>query len=140
MILFRCPSGRALSNNLIQKLHQKVCCLQIPYGWCVGTCFKNIALGVASAMLPMLGRPGLGSLVHPQSHLLMLGGSLLSSPLCLQQGQPPKQVSGASSVSLSHSLLTDRLVCGEPLPSMQDFHTRELIFLFFLYCISAIFC
>lgn len=48
-------------------------------------------------------------------------------PLCLQQGQPPKQVSGASSVSLSNSLLTDSPDCGEPLPNMQDFHTHELI-------------
>lgn len=93
---------------------------------CVGTCFKNIALGVASAMLPVLGDQVWG---HWSTHRARRISC--HPPLCLQQGQPPKQVSGASSVSLRNSLLTDNPDCGEPLPSTQDFHTCELIFFSF---------
>lgn len=73
----------------------------------------------------------------PTESLIYARRASCHPPLCLQQGQPPKQVSGSSSVSLSHSLLTDRPVCGEPLPipSRQDFHTCELIF-FFSFTVS----
>lgn len=99
MTLFRCPSGRPLSNSLIQMLHQEIGCSQTSKGWCVGALRTFHLVLPKSRFESWKARPGV---THWSTHRATC--SCEESHLCLQHGQLPRQVLVASSVSLTNPL------------------------------------